>query len=343
MQNTNNRKIISISTHIAIWLIFILTPVLMFYFQNPIEFKRFNFFLHLLNTFFQISFFYINYHVFVPKLLLKKKFFKFLFSIILSISFVLIVIFLLQNIFHLKTSPPGAPKAGFMLMMFFSTLAIGLISLGIRLVNEWFINEKQKEILEKEKVLSELAFLKSQLNPHFIFNVLNNICSLSRKKSDDTETAIIKLSHLMRYNLYTSEEKFVDFEKEIQYLNDYIDIQKMRLSKETKINLKTEGNLSNVKVEPLLFIPFVENAFKHGIISQNRTDIEIFFKIIENKIIFKISNMFENKVENFNNESGIGLKNVQRRLNILYPEKHILKVKNENNIFIVDLIIETND
>ncbi|MDP4268192.1 MAG: histidine kinase [Bacteroidota bacterium] len=223
------------------------------------------------------------------------------------------------------------------------SLIILMLGIGIKMIIEWYKNERQRAVLEKEKLNTELAFLKSQINPHFIFNVLNNICSLARKKSDDTENAIIKLSQLLRYNLYDFRDEKVSLEREIRYLNDYIDIQKMRLGDNVQIVFDVKGKTENVMIEPLILIPFVENAFKHGVNTTDNCKIEISIDCDSKMLHFIVKNLKLEKKKTSDNNKGIGLKNVTRRLSILYPEKYTLSIIDQSNIYIVDLKINVND
>jgi LytS/YehU family sensor histidine kinase len=182
--------------------------------------------------------------------------------------------------------------------------------------------------METEKLTAELAFLKSQINPHFLFNTLNNICSLARKKSDVTENAIIRLSQIMRYMLDDSHDTRVSLSKEVEYLHNYIELQRLRLTDKVKIQITVEGNPEFVLIEPLLLIPFVENAFKHGVSYLEEAEIRIELKIQETLLTFQV----ENNVIRFAEAkpdpvSGIGLKNIKRRLDLLYPEKHALEIQ----------------
>jgi len=193
--------------------------------------------------------------------------------------------------------------------------------------------------LETEKLASELAFLKSQINPHFLFNTLNNVYSLAFKKSDDTPDAIIKLSKLMRYMLYESNENQVFLSKEIEYLHNYIDLQKLRLPNTIKIIFNVEGDIEGRLIEPMLLIPFVENAFKHGISYVDNSKISISIKLSAYELLFVIENKINNAKITEESGSGIGLSNVKRRLTLLYPNKHTITINDNNDEFKVTLKI----
>jgi LytS/YehU family sensor histidine kinase len=222
----------------------------------------------------------------------------------------------------------------------FPALFIFAISAAIKITNEWFKAEKQKKEMENEKLNSELAFLKSQVNPHFLFNILNNICSLARKKSDNTEDAIIQLSRIMRYMLYDSKDEKVSLEKEVEYLQNYIDLQRLRISDSVVISFTIEGDINGKMVEPMLLIPFVENAFKHGVSYLDESNIEINLKIDQDVLHFRVENYRVKKIDNpVQQESGIGLKNVLRRLDLLYPGSHIINIEETATKYIVNLYI----
>ncbi len=202
----------------------------------------------------------------------------------------------------------------------------------------YFIRYAQyKELQQKEALLqtrqSELSFLRSQINPHFLFNNLNNIYSLVYYKSEQALTAIAGLSELLRYMLYDMSEQ-VPLSKEAAYIEKYIALQQLRFEKPTEINMKLSGNLDGVNIPPLIFIPFVENAFKHGDSSSSQW-LGISLSVDQYYIHFSCSN--KKGVKHKDAEGGIGIDNVKRRLLLLYPEKHKLDIKEDNNMFTVKL------
>ncbi|NPA44351.1 MAG: histidine kinase, partial [Chlorobi bacterium] len=215
------------------------------------------------------------------------------------------------------------------------------ISTSIKVTQNWYENEKQKNIIKNEKLNSELSFLKSQVNPHFLFNTLNNIYSLANRKSEYTADAIMKLSHLMRYMLYDAKKNKVDLQNEINYLADYIELQKLRMPDKSKVIFNIEGNSENMQIEPMLLIPFVENAFKHGDIFSDNAKIDILLKIKNNELYFMVENNIDMKaVTEKDDVNGIGLDNLRKRLELLYPEKHKFIIKIEDDLFISSLKIK---
>lgn len=227
----------------------------------------------------------------------------------------------------------------------FSALIALLCSFCYRMVLDNRIRQQLLKERETVHLKSELTFLRSQISPHFIFNVLNNLVSLARKKSDDLEPAIVNLSQFMRYMLYESDDNRVRLSKEIEYLNSYINLQKLRFGSNVKVTMDISGNPDIYTIEPMLLIPFVENAFKHGtgmvedpVISITLV-IEEASRLIQFKVVNKVSPLDVSK----DNNSGIGISNVRRRLAILYPGKHELHTINEDDIFTADLSIHLSN
>jgi two-component system, LytTR family, sensor kinase len=289
-----------------------------------------------------VSFFYFNTYFLIRKLFLPGKLFYYLLSILACLVFISGMNLLFSSIIDAYI-PSESHHPGFFHRLFFPvfpSLFVFAISTAIKITNEWFKTEKEKKEMENEKLHSELAFLKSQVNPHFLFNILNNICSLARKKSDDTENAIIQLSRIMRYMLYDSKNEKVSLEKEVEYLQNYIDLQRLRISDSVIISFTIEGNTEGKMVEPMLLIPFVENAFKHGVSYLEASNIDIRLKTDNGNLHFRVEN---NRIKKNDNpvqlESGIGLKNVLRRLDLLYPGTHLINIEDNATKYIVNLDI----
>jgi two-component system, LytTR family, sensor kinase len=200
---------------------------------------------------------------------------------------------------------------------------------------EWFVNRTEKQELILEKNTTELAFLKSQVNPHFLFNTLNNIYSLTFQKSEKAPEAVLKLSEMMRYMLYESNETKVSLNQEVKYLQNFIDLQKMRYHGETFIEFNVQGDIETKQIAPLLLIPFVENAFKHGEVSNKSNPLTINLLVSSNNLQFSVSN--HKKDQNKDEIGGVGLENMQRRLALLYPENYGLEVKEEKDSYYCEL------
>jgi len=213
-----------------------------------------------------------------------------------------------------------------------------LIGGFIRLAFSFIKNQNEKKLLENARLNAEINFLKSQINPHFLFNTLNSVYAQAHSRSDKTEVSILKLSELLRYMLYDSGENRVELSKDIQYINNYIDLQKLRLSSKVMINYTVTGKLDGYYIAPLLLITFIENAFKHGISYSQSSSINIEIKTIDETLTLVVSNPLVQT--NTFADGGLGLKNVTRRLELLYPDKYQLLIQQENNYHIVNLNLD---
>jgi two-component system LytT family sensor kinase len=317
---------LNIFIHIAVWAVVFTLP----FFANPPTHPRFaapeTTPFRLLNASFSIviaGMFYLNMYVLIPKVLNPKGWRFFLLSIagcyaILAL-FVDFVIAILTPVFPGSVAPP---LIFFTILFFFSTA----ISTSIRLsLDSVKLNTQLKE-RENENLKSELSLLRSQVSPHFMFNVLNSLASLARKRSDQMEFVIIQLSKLMRYMLYDTDDEKITVEKELEYLNSYINLQLLRFGNDVEVRFKTSFEKSNVPIEPMLLIPFVENAFKHGIGMIVQPVIEIKFLTNAQGISFAVRNKVS--LMNLNakdGNSGIGLTNLKRRLGLMYRGQHEIK------------------
>ncbi len=220
------------------------------------------------------------------------------------------------------------------------SLSIFLLLAGgmIRLAYSFIRSQNERKTLENANLNAEVNFLKSQINPHFLFNTLNSIYSQAHNKSEHTEYSILKLSELLRYVLYESGEEKVALEKDIQYINNYIDLQRIRLSSKITLNYTVNGKLEGNKIAPLMLISFIENAFKHGISYSQPSIIDIDIAVFEKTLTLKVSNPVI-KSDTFT-QGGLGLRNVTRRLELLYPAKHTLDISHNDSLYIVNLKID---
>ncbi|SFW62594.1 Histidine kinase [Sinomicrobium oceani] len=214
-----------------------------------------------------------------------------------------------------------------------------VIGAAIKIYMEWKKGEALRHQIQSEKVTSELQFLKAQLNPHFLFNSLNSIYSLSVKKSNDTPEAVITLSDLMRYMLYEANRDLVPLSKEIEYIKNYIKLQRLRLSDGEQVTLNIYGDDRDKKIQPLLFISFIENAFKYGTDYRGRTVVKTVISIKEDAIHFYIRNIIGRYKKN-DESSGVGLQNIRNRLNLLYPDSHTLDITDDGEAFTVSLTLK---
>jgi len=286
---------------------------------------------------------YLNIELLLPKLGNKKRILFYLFSLV-----VLIILFAWINYsFFDDWSAKLFPDYFFIsyftyreIVLFFIVYTI--ITMLLKLSKSWFlVSGLQKELLEKEKQKTEveLKALKAQINPHFFFNTLNSIYSMALDKDERLPGTVLQLSDLMRYFLYESKDNFVPLEKELVVADNYIALQKIRAGKQLSIEISKKGEVNSQKIAPLLLITFLENAFKHGAKgSSGNTFIKLTIKVEKNKLNFTVENnkgvVDEVKTSDHN---GLGLENVKRQLELLYPGKHLLNIKDSPDNFIVAL------
>ncbi len=294
---------------------------------------------------------YFNTLWLMPILLFRKKYIGYLIALSSSVFLVAVVMSHYQEWLQLRF--PGSSSSNYSAISFgnrgsasligfyFSSastifLLVFIFSIGY-LAQKYFEVSRQKEAIQQQQTITELHLLKSQINPHFLFNVLNSIYSLSLKRSDETPGVVLKLSDIMRYMLYETKHNYVPLQKEIDILRDYLDIEMMRIAGENSITFTVSGETKLYKIAPALLIPFIENAIKHGtdsILSQSYIHIQI---VIENNILlFTCKNNFKLPLRT-KDSGGIGLANVQKRLQLLYPDAHSLEISKEQNIFEVQL------
>lgn len=353
IKNTSSNKILF---HSIIWTFFILTSLIQFY-ESPFRINN-DFYVQWATG---IILFYLNYFYLVPALLLEKKYwlyFVFVFALIV-VFMVIRINYFIPEFNHVRPTnmlppkmmpryPEDFIKDGRHVVMarrqplFFKIgpslfyILIITISAIIKTLTEFYNNQQNKLIAETHRTNTELIYLRKQTNPHFLFNSLNSIYSLAHKKSDLVPDAIVTLSELMRYMLYETDNKTVALEKEINYIQNYIELQKLRLNDIEDIFVNVHGNTKNKFIEPLLLISFVENAFKYGTDYKGAAHVKIKIFILDNNLDFWIENRIENYVKDPEN-SGIGLVNIQNRLDLLYPNAHELSITQDNQYYRVHL------
>lgn len=222
-----------------------------------------------------------------------------------------------------------------------SDYVIPVIAAAILIFKKWYTDEQKTKQLTKEKISAELNFLKAQVHPHFLFNTLNNLYALTLIKSDKTPDIVLKLSDLLDYMIYKSNDEFVPLAKELEIVEGYIELEKMRYSNRLNLNYEVNGETDKHQIAPLILLPFIENCFKHGA-SKDRINPSIYIQInIEAAFLFlKVINSIPAEKEVTEPESnGIGLSNVKRRLELIYPGRHVLNIKHEAEVFEVELKI----
>lgn len=344
-QNWYNKKWAVVAMHTLAWVLLFSLPYLLRPSFNggeqphrPQEDETANFLIMRLNDLCLVGFFYLNALLLFPQLVYKRKYIFYLLAV--AACFVLIT---LQNYSMVKAfaNPgPGYTLQKHAFFIFFICLFILACSIAYRTIKDKISADNAAKEKENEFLKTELSLLRSQVSPHFMFNVLNNMVAMARKQSDQLEPSLIKLSSLMRYMLYEADEEKVSLEKETEYLQSYIDLQQQRFGKKVAIHTIFHQPDKVYYIEPMLLIPFVENAFKHGtgMIEQAMIQIEL---LAQNNVLqFTVTNKYNEDINEVKDKaSGIGLTNVARRLELLYRQRHRLDIKKENGFFITALTI----
>jgi len=363
MDKKTKDRITKVGLHLLIWAFILGLP---WYSARKLELD--NKFLLIAYTFTFINglIFYINYLILVPKLFFQKSKYRYYLSSLALIICFYFVSGLTNKVFFddlpergpsdQYRKPPDnrrslmPPRVGDIRripygnahLMGYTSSAIFLIilSLGIRVLERQSEIEKIQEEMEKEKLNAELALLKNQISPHFFFNTLNNIYSLIGINPEDAQKAVLKLSKLMRYLLYESEPGKTSLGREIDFMNNYIDLMKLRMTEKIDLKVSFPDKYDDINIPPLLFVPFIENAFKHGISNREKSFIDISMRTGLNNISFRcVNSLFVRKEDHEQSHSGIGLENVSKRLKLLFPDRHNLKINRTDNAFEVMLFI----
>jgi two-component system LytT family sensor kinase len=332
-----NSKYNTVLLHIIIWSILFALPH--FFIDNRnIKPGFFPGSFFIVTNLYHIGLFYLNAFLLFPLLFNKRRWWLF----ILAIAAVIAVSYYLKLFITIQWYPEVTLDKWANRILFFPPLIFLFASTIYRMIVDKTEQDKKQKEMIAEQLAIKLKFLRSQINPHFIFNVLTNLVSLARKKSELLEPALIRLSDLMRYMLYESDEKKVALSKEVEYLKSYIELQKLRFGDDVAIdvNIQIPENEMQQHIEPMLLIPFVENAFKHGL-GVDEPFIQINLTVSNGKLGLTVKNNFNsdgNESKDLN--SGIGLENVQSRLTLLYPKRHSLLLKQEKNLFHIHLILQ---
>ncbi|WP_313386354.1 histidine kinase [Chishuiella sp.] len=314
---------------------------------NNVLFETRHFRRMLFENILLLMFFFLNYFLLIPKLYFKRKYI--VYTLILIACF-FIVYKIPEWSFHLQKMPrkepprfdkfrhDGPPPPNFVMwspkiLMFFS---LAIISLFIR-------QNKRYVEMQEQKQLSEIAYLRAQINPHFLFNTLNNIYALTLQKSDFASDAVMKLSKMMRYVVSHSSKDFVPLREDLEYIKNYIKLQQLRLINNNSIVFQINGDVSDIKISPLLLINFIENAFKYGIIDDEYNPIKINISIDNTTLTMLVENTILEDVNLIEEQSGIGLKNTKKRLDVIYANRYQLEVKETSSNYFVRLKLFLND
>ena len=356
-------KLITILIHVLVWGVFGLAIFFYQPFLNDIVIPYQFWIKQIIVLGMLVAAFYFNAFVLVPNLLLKNRTqYYFLIIVLLVAAIVLLSGWVDRSLnlhqlfdaaFHKRGQEQaykhhGPPKSGGRggtvdtLTITICALVLG-ISTSMTTIQKWQKDKQEREELEKDKVTSELSFLKAQINPHFFFNTLNNIYALTVVDAEVAGKAIHQLSRMMRYLLYDTQQGHTMLSQEIAFVKDYISLMQLRLTEVVKVNIETPANFQDLPLAPMIFLPFVENAFKHGVSATQKSHIDIIV-LQQDKVLdltVKNSIMKDNSVS-LDTNSGIGLINTKRRLDLLYPGKYQLEISelNADNEYTVHLILD---
>jgi sensor histidine kinase YesM len=286
-----------------------------------------------------ITTWYFNYLFLIPKFLLPKKYWFYFLLLLLTIVIVLVFSGLIFSFSDfnpdlLVKTYPAVEKI--IPVIIINALSLWLLSIALSIL--WTVYNRLKQT-ESEKLSAQIASLKSQINPHFLFNTLNNIYAIAIDSSPKTADMIDKLSEMMRYTMKDTQQDFVMLEDEVNYISNFIELQKLRLDRSVKLEYHTPDNFPPLRIAPVLLIPFVENAFKHGVNSEQKSRIRIEISIDKTEFQLSVVNNKVNVQREISERSGLGIINTNHRLNLIYPSKHLLVINETEKEFFVSLHI----
>ncbi len=345
----SREQLIRITSHILFWLfyfVFILIEVT--FLKDNSNYKATIISLGLTLPVDILASYFTVYYL-LPKLLFTKKYLSFAILFLLSaLAFIVIQRAIMYFTIYPWYYPEKLETLKFLKFNYFysalNIYTIVALFMTIKLLKYWYQNQNIRMELEKENKNSEIALLRNQVNPHFLFNTLNNIDTLIMKDQEQASDAVMKLSEIMRYMLYGSNTEYVPLSKEIDYLKSYISLQKIRFKNPDFVKFEIKGTKRNRLIAPMLLIPFVENAFKHGAKEANSEAVSIFLTTEPDYIDFEVVNSInQSDIQSKDNTSGIGLSNIRRRLELIYKNQYDLDISIKNNKFIVKLRLKFND
>jgi len=325
--------------HIAFWCMLLL-PAILFKFSGPAGSFSDNFLYRMLiNNFLLIVIFYLNAYYLFPVIFKKKNWVFYLLMLLLTLA----IAYFISKYVETDIFPSKKRWRKSIIPDLFGYIFIVGISCSYRIIVDYLKNQKITKEKETENLKTELSFLRSQVSPHFMFNVLNNLVSLARKKSDKMEPALLQLSALLRYMLYEGNENKIPIAQEIGYLQGYIDLQKLRFGEDVEVLFNVSGDINSFVLEPMILIPFVENAFKHGMGTLEKPIIDIKLTVFEDYLTFEVENDIAPSTDTKDNSSGIGLINTKRRLELLYRKAYQLNITETGGKYKVKLKLEKHD
>ncbi len=296
------------------------------------------FFIHI-----PITYFHIYY--LIPKFVLKKKLPLYLITAILTLAVAYIVrtelnlLLVTSNIWPEAIGTQKAYSFNHIVAVTIGEVYVVALATAIKLTMDWIAERKKNSQLKQLQLKTELKYLKSQIQPHFFFNTLNNLYYLTIEKSDKASDVVLKLSEIMQYVLYDVKEPKIGLLNEINYIESYLELERLRHGEKVNSEIQIRGNIDDISIPPLLLLPFIENCFKHGSKNNEEVRLDIHFENEKNEhLIFKAKNNFNSDYTD-DKKRGIGIENVRRRLELLYKNKYSLETKVIDNTFNVLLKI----
>ena len=335
-------KSFTIAIHTLVWVFLLVIPYVttdqVFNSLDPTSDIKYLLLCFVLSTVL-IIIFYFNYFFLIPKYLLTNKYWLYFSFLLLAIA----TVFLFSGVlfFFSDFNPKLLVKTNPTIEKIIPVIIINAISLWLLTIVSsilWAAYNRLKQT-EKEKLSAQIASLKSQINPHFLFNTLNNIYATAIDTSPKTADMVDKLSEMMRYTMKDTQQDLVLLEDEINYINNFIELQRLRLDRSIKLDYTNLKYIPSLRIAPMLLIPFIENAFKHGVNSEQKSHIKI--EITMNKTEFQliVTNNKVNVQRDISEKSGLGIENTKHRLNLIYPSKHLLLITDKEREFSVSLHI----
>jgi two-component system, LytTR family, sensor kinase len=346
------KKSIVVLFHLGYWVMYVILLIMIMGMLNNLQVSR----GEQMNIFNWIPFFvpfaivpgvvsfYSFYSILFSQFLSRKKILLLLFSAILvsvisGLTGGIILSIMAYFGFGAGIFDNVSSAAPMLIIMSFNALANGIIGLVLKGFITSYADIRIKEDLNKKNFEMELALIKSQINPHFLFNTLNNIDVLIHKDATKASSYLNKLSDIMRFMLYETKTDKIPLLKELTYIEKYIELQKIRTTNLNYVNYSVKGSTDGLLIAPMLFIPFIENAFKHAENKKIENAIDINILIEDDKIEFNCENNFTEITQNNTEQNGLGNELIRKRLSLLYPEKHLFKIETINNSYKVNLIL----
>lgn len=341
-----NTFISDYGVHVILWLVIFVMPFFFTGVGHEITFE--SYMQTIVPPLSFMAVFYLNYLFFIDRFLYRQKTLRFVLVNIVSVA---LIMYLVHVIFKNFFAPPDfgmRPEPDFAHMLRFRLgnvmiyLLVVCASVAVRMTATWYNTERERQIIEKDKAEAELMNLKSQLNPHFLFNTLNNIYVLIDTDSEKAREALYSLSGLLRYVLYGTGSGTVPLKNELDFVSKYVELMKIRLPDSMRVRVSMPENDAGLMIAPLIFISLVENAFKHGISNDSDSFVDVDISLFNNdtgvKCVISNSNYPKSPVGD-RSGSGIGLENLKRRLDLIYPDRYIYETSVSDGVYSVQLVI----